>query len=135
MKIERGMIIGFSKMGESIAIENIAEVEEYDEVSNTIKTDKCFTLLKGNLGAPQVISEFGLLGAISFNLYNLVGDKIKVVSEIEVNLNNFDFIYVVSNEDLLKDFARNFEAIDKQNTVICDRDRGGVIKSKTNIIM
>ena len=43
MNIEKGMIIGFSKMGESLAIENIAEVKEYNSNFNATISIRIWT--------------------------------------------------------------------------------------------
>lgn len=114
MNIEKGMIIGFSKMGESLAIENIAEVKEYNSNANTIITDKCASIIKQGISMPQSVSEFGLIGAINMSLL----DKSKKVTDIEINLNNFDFVYKVNNTDILKDFDNIFDETGLNNTVV-----------------
>lgn len=114
MNIEKGMIIGFSKMGESLAIENIAEVKEYNPNTNTIITNKCASIIKQGISMPQSVSEFGLIGAINMSLL----DKSKKVTDIEINLNNFDFVYKVNNTDILKDFDNIFDETGLNNTVV-----------------
>ena len=115
MNIEKGMIIGFSKMGESLAIENIAEVKEYNSNANTIITNKCASIIKQGISMPQSVSEFGLIGAINMSLL----DKSKKVTDIEINLNNFDFVYKVNNTDILKDFDNIiFDETGLNNTVV-----------------
>lgn len=114
MNIEKGMIIGFSKMGESLAIENIAEVKEYNQKTNTIITNKCASIIKQGISMPQSVSEFGLIGAINMSLL----DKSKKVTDIEINLNNFDFVYKVNNTDILKDFDNIFDETGLNNTVV-----------------
>lgn len=114
MNIEKGMIIGFSKMGESLAIENIAEVKEYNSNTNTITTNKCASIIKQGISMPQSVSEFGLIGAINMSLL----DKSKKVTDIEINLNNFDFVYKVNNTDILKDFDNIFDETGLNNTVV-----------------
>lgn len=114
MNIEKGMIIGFSKMGESLAIENIAEVKEYNPNANTIITNKCASIIKQGISMPQSVSEFGLIGAINMSLL----DKSKKVTDIEINLNNFDFVYKVNNTDILKDFDNIFDETGLNNTVV-----------------
>ena len=114
MNIENGMIIGFSKMGESLAIENIAEVKEYNSNANTIITNKCASIIKQGISMPQSVSEFGLIGAINMSLL----DKSKKVTDIEINLNNFDFVYKVNNTDILKDFDNIFDETGLNSTVV-----------------
>lgn len=114
MNIEKGTIIGFSKMGESLAIENIAEVKEYNSNANTIITNKCASIIKQGISMPQSVSEFGLIGAINMSLL----DKSKKVTDIEINLNNFDFVYKVNNTDILKDFDNIFDETGLNNTVV-----------------
>ena len=63
---------------------------------------------------PQSVSEFGLIGAINMSLL----DKSKKVTDIEINLNNFDFVYKVNNTDILKDFDNIFDETGLNNTVV-----------------
>lgn len=123
MNIEKGMIIGFSKMGESLAIENIAEVKEYNSNANTIITNKCASIIKQGISMPQAVSEFGIIGAINMSVL----EKKKIVGEIEINLNNFDFVYQVNNTDILNDFNNLFS----NNTF----EGNKVVQPSKNIIM
>ena len=72
---------------------------------------------------PQAVSEFGIIGAINMSVL----EKKKIVGEIEINLNNFDFVYQVNNTDILNDFNNLFS----NNTF----EGNKVVQPSKNIIM